>query len=124
MSERGQNRVYRKIYRDAHGDGPYTCTFCDEAMTKLEVVHHRDEDPSNNDLENLKAMHTVCHNKHHHVGLIHTEDDKMKIGAGLKRAYDECRRPRPDVSGEKNPFFGRRHTEETKAKISAMRRAR
>ena len=127
MSERGQNRVYRQIFRDEHGDGPYTCTyeFCpDRRMVDLEVVHHVDEDPSNNKLSNLQPMHTDCHSKYHHIGLVHTETDKQKIADGLRRAFAEGRRQLPDISGERNPFYGRKHSPEARAKISAARRAR
>jgi NUMOD3 motif len=92
-------------------------------MNKLEIVHHVDDDPWNHSIENLQAMHTICHNKHHHIGLTHTESDKQKIGQGVARAYAEGRRVAPDMNGEKNPFFGRKHTDETKAKISAACRA-
>jgi hypothetical protein len=90
-------------------------------MDTLEVVHHVDENHHNNAIENLQAMHTVCHNKHHHIGLTHTEADKQRIADSLKRSYEEGRHAYPDVVGQKNPFYGRKHTDETKAKIRAAR---
>jgi hypothetical protein len=117
--------VYRKIYRDKHGDGPYICDYCDKPMDELEMVHHVDEDPWNNHISNLVSVHTECHNKLHHLGLMHTDEVKKQIGTTLKQRYDEGSRLPNIPSGEDNPFFGRRHTNGTKKAIGdAQRRLR
>ncbi len=43
---------------------------------------------------------------------------RNKISDGLKLAYAENRKKRPDYKGEKHPMFGKNHTKETKRKIS------
>lgn len=93
-------------------------------MNELEVVHHLDEDVTNQNLDNLAAAHTDCHNKAHHVGLQHTDEVKQQIGKSLRRAYTTGARARPNVSGHKNPFYGRTHSPEARAKISAAAQTR
>lgn len=40
---------------------------------------------------------------------------------GVKLSPEHCAKISAGITGDKNPFFGRKHTEETKAKISAAR---
>jgi len=57
---------YREIFFAYNGPGPYKCEFCKEDVMFTEVlVHHCDEDISNNIPENLKAAHRRCHGRHH-----------------------------------------------------------
>lgn len=116
------SRDYRDPYRAHYGDGPYVCAYCGKPLLTLEVVHHVDEDRTNNAIGNLQAMHTDCHNKLHHIGLKHTDEIRRQIAESLNRAYADGRHARPDVAGERNPFFGKTHSAETRAKISAARR--
>lgn len=91
-------------------------------LARDEHVHHKDENVHNNDPSNLEILTSDQHNKHHKIGYKHREEIKLQIGNSLKLAYVEGRHKSPDVKGDKNPFFGKNHTEETKAKISAARR--
>lgn len=93
----------------------------------LPIVNHKDEDPTNNNVENLEwCTHTYNINYGtarqrisesrigHNFGLVgesapmygkrHSEETKKKISNSLK--------------GDKNHFYGKNHSEETKNKIS------
>jgi hypothetical protein len=56
-------RVYehRKVYHDAHGDGPFACHVCGASLT-WETMHvdHLDDDPGNNELANLAPACPTC----------------------------------------------------------------
>ena len=119
-SVRPHNRVYRRILLDE--GGPWVCFLCNEEMTTLEHVHHVDHDPWNNSRENLVAMHSACHNREHHIGLVHTEDAKSRISESLKVAYLEGRHKSPWATD--NGWTGRSHTEEARKKIQASALAR
>lgn len=61
--------IARRTFR-RHNPGPtWVCDFCSGVVVALNrrqgLVHHRDEDISNNDPSNLGAMHPGCHEKHH-----------------------------------------------------------
>lgn len=64
-----------------------------------------------------------CHQKVHarRHGIKFTDDQRKKISEGVQDAYDSGRRHAPDQSGEKNSFFGKEHSPETRAKIAAAR---
>lgn len=122
--ERGQNRVYRRIYRETHGEPPYVCGKCHGEMITLEHVHHKDEDPKNNDPENLEAQHAFCHNSMHHVGMQHSEDTKKRIGASVTAACAAMTREERRAKWSAKPFEGRCHTSETRATLSEIARSR
>lgn len=42
------------------GPGP-----CEQCHAKGQVVHHKDENPRNNDLSNLERLCRACHARHH-----------------------------------------------------------
>jgi len=42
----------------------------------------------------------------------------------LKKAYEEGRKITPDYNGENNPFYGRKHSEDTKKKIGSKSHGR
>lgn len=57
---------YREIFFAYNGPGPYSCFFCQESVTMLEViVHHIDEDHTNDAIDNLSPAHGGCHAGHH-----------------------------------------------------------
>jgi anaerobic ribonucleoside-triphosphate reductase len=68
-------------------------------IPKGHVVHHIDGNRSNNSKSNIVVLSDADHRRVH-----------MK---------DTVNKPDKDISGEKNPFFGKHHTEETKAANSA-----
>lgn len=67
-------RPYQRAYLKAHGSGPWPCAYCGEPIHELGrdhpqgVVHHVDEDRTNNGLDNLQVMHASCHKRHHNKG--------------------------------------------------------
>ncbi|GAA4328323.1 NUMOD3 domain-containing DNA-binding protein [Flaviaesturariibacter amylovorans] len=52
----------------------------------------------------------------HRSGSTLSEDHRQSIAAGLRRAYQQGR-IKPELKGQQNPFFGRKHTEETRRKM-------
>lgn len=52
-----------------------------------------------------------------HIGRVVSQDTKDKIRAGVINSYANGIR-RMNISGDKNPFFGKNHSAETKDKIS------
>lgn len=126
--ERPHQRVYRDPFKLAHGPAPYTCYFCQELMESLEVVHHLDEDPWNNVLDNLVSAHTVCHNRHHHVGItMSAESNEARRAWSLEFSAAHSKEERSKIHGlpgELNPFYGKTHTEETRKVISEKAKTR
>lgn len=67
--------TYREIFFAHNGMGPFDCVFCGEAADptipwsrKALVVHHQDENPQNNEVQNLVAAHHGCHVSAHLKG--------------------------------------------------------
>lgn len=56
----------------------------------------------------------------HLLGHKHNQESKNKISKSLKNAYKNGR-SKPNMKGEKNTFWGMKHTIETKRKISVSR---
>lgn len=71
------------------------------------VVHHKDFDRLNNDINNLELMSSTEH-KSLHLSVRHSNND-----CSIKT---HC--------GENNPFFGKKHSEETKNIISQKNKGR
>jgi len=59
--------AYRAIFVDEYGYGPHECYFCHVSMARIEVIHHKDSDHSNNDISNLAASHISCHTQYHNA---------------------------------------------------------
>jgi hypothetical protein len=110
-------REYQVAFLSLYGAGPYTCHFCGEPADSygrgkgLAQPHHIDGDKENNDPANLVPAHGGCHTKHHTVGNTysrgkhHTEEWKQENALRM--------------SGEGNPFFGKKHPPELMARIAA-----
>lgn len=127
-------RPNARVYLAKIGSGPWLCHKCHETVEKIGVgrmdgnVHHLDEDPWNNEPENLVVMHTVCHQREHPP----TEEQKAAISATLRGRPSPTKGMRfsaevnakKSMPGEKNPFFGKTHTAEARARMSASRRKR
>lgn len=61
-----ENRLYRRLWLQAHGAGPWPCADCGEPVEWANChIHHKDEDRKNNALSNLEVMHGKCHNRMH-----------------------------------------------------------
>lgn len=63
-------------------------------------VNHKDENPGNNSVDNLEW----CTNKYN-----------SNYGSSIRKRSER-------VIGEKNPFYGKKHTEESKRKMSNTKR--
>ena len=69
------SRRARRIYVETHGPFPHPCFVCGELAEpgpryhpRSAVVHHIDEDRSNDDPANLDVAHWVCHQRFHMAG--------------------------------------------------------
>jgi NUMOD3 motif-containing protein len=105
---------------------PQLCESCGKPPAKgvLDGHHHRGYDDAH--LLDVVWLCRSCHQLVHprRLGLPHPEADKQKISDGLRRAYEEGRRQRPDLNGKKNPFYGKTHSPEARRKMSDARRRR
>ena len=83
--------LHRLIFEDFYGEIPEGC-----------VVHHKDENPSNNCILNLQLMDNTTHKKHHKEGSRLSDKDKLKISESLgnsktnlfrvyKKKRDDCK---------------------------------
>lgn len=84
---------YHVIWLQAQGPGPWSCGFCGDPVVGLRrnksfngLIHHKDENRSNNDITNLVAMHRDCHVKHHLTGKARPAEVRKKIGQKRRRA--------------------------------------
>ena len=98
------------------------------------VIHHKDGDKLNNDIDNLELMsrneHTSLHHKgkegmkganHPFYGRHHSEETKKKISVAHKgkKQSDETKRKMSEAQkGEKNHMYGKHHSDEGKIKMS------
>ena len=99
---------YREIFFAEYGFGPYKCAGCGEDVSFDDVqVHHKDEDETNDVIENLIAMHSECHTRKHMsqywAGKTHTDEHRRKVSEAKT---------------------GTKHSEETKKKLSGAARNR
>lgn len=104
--KRRKRTRYRELFFAHNGPGPYICYFgCGEPVTFQEViVHHTDDDFTNDSITNLAPAHRVCHNGHHFTELWAERREEL-LGSPTR--------------GNRKP-----HSEETKRKISETKKAR
>lgn len=83
---------YRDKFGAAHPGPPWTCEFCGQPITHRHgmdsgalVVHHIDEDRSNDALTNLAPMHRRCHVQHHLTGKPLTDTHLENLRAAASR---------------------------------------
>lgn len=116
-----QNRTYREIFFAINGIGPYTCVFCNRSVSFEQVhIHHVDHDRTNNDGSNLQPSHPRCHNRYHKGGTTHRAEVKERIRQSV-RAHVSSLSPEERKKYGSTVWVGRKHTEETRRKISAAR---
>ena len=114
---RKQHR-YRQVFITANGPGPWPCYGCDEPVTQDEVhIHHIDEDPTNDDPSNLASMHQPCHNRLHLLGRKQSDETRQKRSRTMTG-----RTLSPEHAAKARVAFkGRKHSAETRARMSATR---
>jgi len=113
-----------------NGDGPWLCGRCGELIltlggsvsSEMGIIHHVDEDTSNNDIANLRAMHHACHIAYHNGKRIISEETRQKMSAAQKQR----RANEPPEIRDKfvRSMTGKTHTEETRQKISASNKGK
>lgn len=150
MKAQGRRRKRTmKVFFEHYGSGPWACDECGLEIliigreTMDGNVHHRDGDPSNDDPLNLQVLHTVCHLRLHAPteemreqisaklrgrpsptrGMTFSAETNAKKGRPGPRDYfhDEITRLKIARPGEFNHFWGKQHTDETKAKMRQPR---
>lgn len=107
------NRIYRKIWESVYGEIPV-----DEEGRSYEI-HHIDGNHLNNDINNLKCVsikeHYDIHYKQGDYAACHMIAKRMaKTPEELSNIISNLNRKR---TGDKNPFYGKTHTEETRQKL-------
>jgi len=103
------NKDYRKIWENTNGPIPK-----DDFGRSLEI-HHIDGNHHNNDLSNLKLVtideHYQIHFNQSDYGACNKILLRMKLSPGeLSKRISESNKLR---TGNKNPFFGKKHSTET-----------
>lgn len=94
-------------------------------LKSSEHVHHKNEKQKHNDrLSNLELLPGKKHGRLHKLGSHHTAKTKKCIGASLREAYEIGVRPKPNLNGPKNPFFGRCHTIKSKKQMRKSKRTK
>ncbi len=103
----GNNRklLHRLIFEDFYN------IKLDEEFPKGVYIHHIDENKTNNEIWNLEPISPGDHTKYHNTGRTLSEETKRKIS--LNHA---------DTSGKNNGFYGKKHSIETKRKLSELRK--
>jgi hypothetical protein len=81
------------------------------------IIHHVDEDRSNNSLENLRCGHLKCHTSYHQKGKPESDEHKAKMRAP-RRPLSAATKAKISAARK-----GQRLSAETKAKISAARKS-
>lgn len=109
-----RTRVYHNVFEKHYGSQPWECYRCGK---EAELIHHIDENPHNNLIENLQPLCDSCHKTHHHTGAIRPagtgekiaatkrgktrdEETKRKISESLTGRKVENRKPAPPISEE------------------------
>jgi len=80
---------WQEIRRNALERDRYTCQYCGHRAEKYQIVHHLDEDPSNNSLDNLTVICQMC-NVVMHAG-------QGCVIQGVVDLYRECRFSQADI---------------------------
>lgn len=108
---------------------PYDCWFCGDPVIILHgyaggsgaSIHHVDENPRNNSLDNLVIVHFGCHSSIHHRGKLVSEETRRKIGLkskGRKASPETIQKLKDSHKGQGK---GRKLSEEHKEKIRQAR---
>lgn len=113
----------------------------DNPWKKGEVIHHKNEDTLDDDINNLEKMtkgnHNIIHktgsknpmwgrisSKNPNYGKKHSEKTKKKISKTMKgrKLLEETKKKISEArKGRKSPMCGKKHTKETKEKMSEVK---
>lgn len=126
---------YREIFFATYGFGPYPCDGCEGDVSFDEVqVHHKDEDETNDAIENLIAMHPACHTRRHMSqywkGKSHSEEHRRKVSRAKTgvNPTDETRKKLSESARKRAPASAETREKLSKASkgkvVSADTRAR
>jgi hypothetical protein len=130
----GRNvRRARHAFTEVYGKGPWNCYTCSILVIKIGRdtwdgnIHHIDGDVTNDVASNLVMMHTICHQQLHGPP---TDDQRRRISAKLKgrpsptkgMTFSAETNAKKSMPGERNPFFGKHHTLETRELMRQPRR--
>jgi hypothetical protein len=87
----------KRTFLKVNSKGPWICAYCTDVVTELGlktqqgVIHHVDEDPTNDVPTNLVVMHNICHIRHHKAdklgnrkGATVSQDVRERISKSLK----------------------------------------
>lgn len=88
MPRKRSKYLYREVFFAHEGPGPYRCFFCGKPVVMDEViVHHIDEDRTNNAIENLAGAHDPCHTSHHQEDWQTRNPSRLRaVGAAVTRS--------------------------------------
>ncbi len=107
MARRRKNYNYRNVYTKHHGPIPK-----DEFGRSFDV-HHLNGNPDDDRPENLIAVSIADHYR------IHIEQGDYAAAALIARRANA---PIPDTTGERNAFYGRKHSRESMRRMAETRR--
>lgn len=76
----------RTLYISTHGLPPWDCPRCDNPILEDDdyVIHHIDENHSNDEITNLIALHWGCHTSLHRTGNSLPDAQRKKISNTMK----------------------------------------
>lgn len=110
----------KRVFLEANGDAPWPCGYCHTHVHELGhggengLIHHIDEDPTNDTPDNLVVMHDICHVRHHKGG---------KPGNRLGQPVSAETRAKLSKANKGRPA-GHGYTAEIRAKIGAASRGK
>lgn len=86
-AQRGRRSVRaRQVFTEHNGPGPWSCAHCYLLVHEIArkkgagLIHHKDEDFTNDAPSNLEVMHRKCHSRHHLADKPHTPEHNAKVG--------------------------------------------
>lgn len=102
-----------------------------DLVKKGEVVHHKNRDILDDDMDNLEKMKVSDHLSLHHSNKIVSTKTRKKLSKtvtgssnpmyGRKFTEKTKEKMSETKSGSKNPMFGKNHTKETRKKMSKVK---
>ena len=110
----------KRVFLEANGDAPWACGYCGGPVYEMGhgglngLIHHVDEDPTNDVPKNLVMMHDLCHMRHHKGGKVGNRKGAV-VTAETRERISNALKGKPAAHG---------YTAEVRAKIGAAARGR